>query len=575
MVAYLLTRRAVAYVFLLGCPAFPVLLGAVRQCPAQPPGLYLPIYAANEYSRLAGGYWGGQYVAVNNAGTAVGNADRYNGLTTFPRSLGGRVLRWDGSGAPAVELAPLAVSPSGSRTSATVWALNDAGLAVGEGRALGPRGADLGTRAVRWNGAGTSITELGNLGTDAAGFAHSSAKDVNGAGTSVGTAQKYDASHQLIGTRAVRWEAALTAPVELASPAEFLGSEHQTWANSINDAGMIVGSVSQMEILGTGHRPVRWDAAGVPTILGTLGSDTNGQFSFEARAINTAGTAIGGGDLFDASGAYLGYRAIRWDAASTEATELLGLVAEGSGPSSAFARAINDAGDVVGSADILDDLGNYLGERAVRWDAASTVATELDHLGFDFGTAHYINEAGTAVGSLRNMGEPTNSAVYWLADGTAVDLNSLIDPASGWRLVEATSISDTGWIAGWGQFHLEPDGYPFPPDSYGRMFLMHVPETSIAPPGVAGDFNNSGLVEQADLDLVLLNWGADATMPPVGWAQDLPNGLVDQDELDRVLLNWGMARGGASAAAGVPEPGTLALVAIASGLCASLRRRFS
>jgi hypothetical protein len=44
-------------------------------------------------------------------------------------------------------------------------------------------------------------------------------------------------------------------------------------------------------------------------------------------------------------------------------------------------------------------------------------------------------------------------------------------------------------------------------------------------------------VEQADLDLVLLNWGQPGV--PGGWVHDLPEGTIDQAELDGVLLNWG------------------------------------
>ena len=87
-----------------------------------------------------------------------------------------------------------------------------------------------------------------------------------------------------------------------------------------------------------------------------------------------------------------------------------------------------------------------------------------------------------------------------------------------------------------------------------------------------GDYNNNGQVEQGDLDLVLLNWGRDASTPPAGWTSDLPSGLIDQDELDRLLLHWGddmsmfaglpAEQGRVGQAGAVPEPGTSALVAI-------------
>ena len=59
------------------------------------------------------------------------------------------------------------------------------------------------------------------------------------------------------------------------------------------------------------------------------------------------------------------------------------------------------------------------------------------------------------------------------------------------------------------------------------------------PQVLKGDYNNSGQVEQGDLDLVLLNWGANATPAPDGWTNDAPVGIIDQAELDQVLLNWG------------------------------------
>jgi hypothetical protein len=71
-----------------------------------------------------------------------------------------------------------------------------------------------------------------------------------------------------------------------------------------------------------------------------------------------------------------------------------------------------------------------------------------------------------------------------------------------------------------------------------------------------GDYNQNGLVEQGDLDLVLLNWGSADV--PVGWTFDLPDGNIDQSELDGVLLNWGNVAGRSTAAA-VPEPSSLAI----------------
>jgi hypothetical protein len=79
-----------------------------------------------------------------------------------------------------------------------------------------------------------------------------------------------------------------------------------------------------------------------------------------------------------------------------------------------------------------------------------------------------------------------------------------------------------------------------------------------------GDYNGSGTVEQADLDLVLLNWGAVTTTPPAGWLNNPPSGLIDQQELDAVLLNWGTTSASAATAmSAVPEASTLLLLLLA------------
>ena len=92
--------------------------------------------------------------------------------------------------------------------------------------------------------------------------------------------------------------------------------------------------------------------------------------------------------------------------------------------------------------------------------------------------------------------------------------------------------------------------------------------------GIPGDYNNSGLVEQGDLDLVLGFWGADSNDVPATWTNDLPEGFVDQAELDKVLGNWGAQAPGLGAAGAVPEPHTWALLLTLAATIA-LRRRIS
>lgn len=78
--------------------------------------------------------------------------------------------------------------------------------------------------------------------------------------------------------------------------------------------------------------------------------------------------------------------------------------------------------------------------------------------------------------------------------------------------------------------------------------------------GVPGDYNNNGRTEQADLDLVLLHWGAAVATLPIEWNNERPmSGILDQAELDGVLLNWGAATSGVGR---VPEPSSRLLVVL-------------
>ncbi len=90
----------------------------------------------------------------------------------------------------------------------------------------------------------------------------------------------------------------------------------------------------------------------------------------------------------------------------------------------------------------------------------------------------------------------------------------------------------------------------------------------------AGDYDDSGQVEQGDLDLVLQNWGAGFAGLPAAWINQRPTtGIVDQAELDGVLLNWGDTTAPRASAAAVPEPSAfvgLGLVGLAR--CRRCRR---
>lgn len=88
-------------------------------------------------------------------------------------------------------------------------------------------------------------------------------------------------------------------------------------------------------------------------------------------------------------------------------------------------------------------------------------------------------------------------------------------------------------------------------------------------PDLPGDFNDSGAVEQGDLNLVLTNWGGIRG----DWANadGFATTNVDQEELNRVLTNWGNANPPSFSGSPIPEPAAITLCFVLGGL--ALRRR--
>jgi hypothetical protein len=412
---------------------------------------FVTVYGGPTYTPGVGGFQGGS-AYVNEAGIAVGSTSKYG---SSGEHLGSRSFRWDASSAAPTELGNLGVNPSGY-TTVVGTDINNAGTVVGEAQKFDVSGASLGWRAVRWNASGTAAIELENLGGD------SIARAINNAGTAVGES----------GGAAVRWDASGNL-TELGN----LGSGSSAWA--INDAGTAVGRANKPESLSlVNDRAVRWGASGTAaTELGNLGTFL-GRGHTDALDINDAGTAVGWAHKHDGS-LPVYPRAVRWNASGTAATELGNL---GTGIDiSSYAEAINNAGTAIGEIHQYNSADQLVASHAVRW-AASGTATELGNLGTDnnglgFAVPQEINNAGIAVGWAEKYDDAGmwlgNRAVYWGLDAVAVDLNTLIDPAGGWRLVSADAISDTGWIVGSGDF--DPDG-PGGQDAYQRLFLMHVPE---------------------------------------------------------------------------------------------------
>jgi uncharacterized membrane protein len=141
-------------------------------------------------------------------------------------------------------------------------------------------------------------------------------------------------------------------------------------------------------------------------------------------------------------------------------------------------EAINNAREVVGTT---TQAG--AGTRAFVVGPSQPLSFLPVLSGFEIGRGHAIDGDGTVVGDHRTVAQVQRSliAVKWKPDGTAVDLQTLIDPASGWTLQSSLAIRD-GVIVGSGfRQGQAPGGFMLTPVDTPPSLAIRLNQTHVAP----------------------------------------------------------------------------------------------
>lgn len=148
------------------------------------------------------------------------------------------------------------------------------------------------------------------------------------------------------------------------------------------------------------------------------------------------------------------------------------------GGTSAIGRGINNRGDVVGES----YRENGFSRIAAWWKTSDDEVVDLGTLGGLESSATDVNNHSQIVGwSLNAVGE---RRAFLYTNGVMVDLNTLVEPESGWVLRSANAINDAGQIAGEGQFGEDV-----------RAFLLTPPVNSdTTPPVISAAIASPGSV---------------------------------------------------------------------------------
>lgn len=308
------------------------------------------------------------------------------------------------SGAPATYVIEDLGTLGGSYSRA--WDINNRGEVVGHSQTAGGQ-----VHAFLYRN--RTMIDIGTLGGS-----NSEANAINDAGQVVGYAHLPNNS----AWRAYRYENGVMVNLGTLGG---LGS----LAYDINDAGHTVGWSNQIEAFNV-HAYVQ---DGVRMIdLGTLAGTM-----CVAYGINNAGKVVGQSSAYGeaANGTpEMQYHAFLLDGASMVDLGTLG-------GSASAANAINGAGHVVGWSRTTGD-SQY---RAFLWTGGTL--RDLGTLG-DNSAAFGINTAGDIVGRVDLVDGTQHAMLY--RGGTMIDINTLLPPVSGWELVEARAINDSGQMVGLG-----------------------------------------------------------------------------------------------------------------------------
>lgn len=204
----------------------------------------------------------------------------------------------------------------------------------------------------------------------------------------------------------------------LPLPAGFSGG----WGIAINDQGQAGGMLFTPDGL---TRAVLWEC-GEPRLLPKVSEESDGDAVF---SIHSRGYIVGQSAAKPAM----------W-----RRNQVISLGTAGG--TWGLAMSVNSRGDAVGLAATPDDVSIH----GLLWSKGKVIDLTPDST---FGFANSINDRGQIVGGIGDANFEGRAALW--DDGRVILLNDVLPPNSGWNLIEADCINESGQIAGFGTLNGE------------------------------------------------------------------------------------------------------------------------